>query len=65
METQTWVSGAVGDWFDPANWISGIPPAPRDTAIIGSGMPILGEGSSILGQTIVLGGPQAAPTVTL
>jgi hypothetical protein len=65
MATQTWVPGVVGDWFLPANWTTDTVPVPLDTALIGSGMPIIGEGSSILGQTIILGGSATASSVTL
>lgn len=65
VATQTWVSGNVGDWSSPSNWISGIPPATGDFAIINSGFPTIGEGSSIVGITITLGGLQNASPVTL
>jgi Ca2+-binding RTX toxin-like protein len=29
-----WKTGAVGAYFDPANWVEGVPPGPGDTTII-------------------------------
>lgn len=65
VATQIWVSGTVGDWSSPSNWVSGIPPATGDFAIVNSGFPIIDEGSSIVGITITLGGLQNASPVTL
>ena len=65
MATQTWVSGAVGDWSSPSNWTTGILPTTGDFAIINSGFPTIDEGSSITGITITLGGLQNASPVTL
>lgn len=65
MATQIWVSGAGGYWSTPSNWISGIPPGPRDIARISFGIPIIGQSSSIQGEAIFLGGEPAASSVVL
>ena len=37
MSIQTWISGRIGNWFNPANWTTGQVPVPGDSAVINTG----------------------------
>ena len=37
MSIQTWISGRIGNWFNPANWTTGQVPVPGDSAVINAG----------------------------
>jgi hypothetical protein len=34
MAIQTWVSGTIGNWFDPANWTTGEVPELGDGELL-------------------------------
>lgn len=51
----TW-TGAVGDWFDPSNWSSGVP-ASGDAAIVGTGTAQVQDGDDAVSASGLIGNP--------
>ena len=70
MALRQWISGTIGNWFNPADWTTGVVPVPGDSAVIHAGtasvsQPVPGPVAGVSGVSILLGGLDTGQPVTL